>query len=109
MNRRNALVGWATLTLSKAWLVRRLRSGKEQEQEVARRWWRRGAAGQPPPPPPKKKRSKRPVLGLLMATLVGVGIWLGAKRAKQTPVEPWSTPAPEPAPEPVASEGEPVE
>src|SRR5262245_5558437 len=109
-NRRNAMVGWATMTFAKFWLSRRSKAQDEAaaEQEQARRWWRRGASGEPPPPPPKK-RSKRPLVGLLMATLVGVGIWLGARRAKRPPVEPWSAPAPEPVSEPVASEGEPVE
>jgi hypothetical protein len=121
-NRRNAVVGWATMTVFKTWLSRRGKSDQEAaaraaaEEEAAKRWWRRGASGEPPPPPPepKKKRKKGRAIGLLMATAVGVAVWLGSRRSKSAP-QPWGAPAdpppapPAPPPTPVADEGDPVE
>src|SRR5205085_6992124 len=81
---------------------------------AARRWWRRGADGSPPPEPEPetKKRSRGRLVGFVMASLVGVGIWLKTRRkggdtaVAWTPAEPW-TPAPT-TPEQPAESAEPT-
>ena len=54
-NRRNAVVGWATMTVFKTWLSRRGKADKEAEA--------------------RERRKKRRLLGALVATGVGFGIW----------------------------------
>jgi hypothetical protein len=101
-NRRNAVLGWATWAAAKTVLRRRFAAKADaeaaraaEEQAAARRWWRRGARGEPPPPElePKKKRSKGRLIGFVMATAVGIGIWLRTRRKGGGYVEPWIPPA----------------
>ena len=88
MNRRNAVIGWATWTVLKQVLKRNAKADAEAADEEARqsRRWRRGAPEEEPEP--KKKRSKRRVIGFLAACAVGVGVWLGTRRqGDDEPVE----------------------
>lgn len=80
MNRRNAAVGWATWKIFKRLLKRKARSavvsveeaiGVEQLVDLPERTKKR------------RRRGKRRVLGFLVASAIGVGTWLGARRSKE--------------------------
>ena len=84
MNRRNAILGWATWTVLSQ-LLRRSRPSRpapveeESSHRIAR--WRNEE------PPPKKKRKTLRVVAVISAALLGFGIWMGARRARSEPVE----------------------
>jgi len=84
MNRRNAILGWATWTVFSQLLKRKLNARSAPVEEPPRRFarWRAEEVE-----PPKKKRRPWRVVALLSATVVGVGIWIGARRARSVPVE----------------------
>ncbi len=80
MNRRNALLGWATWTVLKQVLRRNSRARAAEAEGETRRLPRFGRADEPAE---TKKRSKRPLVGLVAATAVGVGVWMRARRPKE--------------------------
>ncbi len=84
MNRRNAVVGWATWTVIKQVLKRNAKAeAAEPEPEAKRsRRLRRKEQAVEAPVEPKKKRGKRRVLGFLVAAGIGVGAWLGTRGRK---------------------------
>jgi hypothetical protein len=81
MNRRNAMLGWATWAVIKRVLKRNAKAEVEAVAEGAKRRFRRGKdqVVEEAAEPKKKTRSKRRVLGFLAATAVGVGAWLKAR------------------------------
>ena len=73
MNRRNAMLGWATWTVFRQFLKRKTKA-EAVEVEEPRRFRRKRT--EPVVEPPKKKHNKFRALAVLSATAVGVGIWL---------------------------------
>jgi hypothetical protein len=99
MNRRNAVLGWATWTVFKRFLKNRGKAEVEAPvvEETKRSLWRRGGEQvvvAVEEPPKRKKRAKR-LIPFLAATAVGVGVWLSTRRPKH------DEPAPPKADEPV--------
>ena len=85
VNRRNAMIGWATWRLLKQLAKRnaaKAASTAQREEQRARRW-RRGddEAAQ------AKKRRTRRLLGAAAAAGVGTGIWLGARSRQREEAE----------------------
>src|SRR5262245_24148303 len=75
MNRRNAMLGWATWAVAKQVLKRKADAKAEVVvEEPPRRFGRRRAVVVVEEP--KKKRRKWPLLALVSATAVGVGLWM---------------------------------
>jgi hypothetical protein len=84
MNRRNAMLGWATWTVFKRVLKRNAEAeaAAAEEAERSRRRWRRSQA-EPPPPEPKKRRKRR-LIPFLAAGAVGVGVWLKTRGGRRS-------------------------
>ena len=85
MNRRNAVVGWATWTVFKQVLKRSAKADAAQaeaESKSSRRLRRKDKAAEPQPEQRKKRRGKRRMIGFLAATGIGVGAWLGTRGRK---------------------------
>ena len=91
MNRRNAMLGWATWTVAKQVLKRKAASKPEEVvvEEPARRFGRRRSVEViEVVEEPKKKRKTLRLLALLSATAIGVGLWMRGRGAKgPEPVE----------------------
>jgi hypothetical protein len=87
MNRRNAMLGWATWTVVKQVLKRKADAKAEAvEEETSRRF--RLRRGEEVVEEPKKKRKTWRLLALLSATAVGVGLWMRGRGGKGSePVE----------------------
>jgi len=81
MNRRNAVVGWATWSIFKQVLKRNARAEAAAAEEASKRSrrFRRRQEVAVVEEKPKRRRGKRRVLGFLVATGIGVGAWLGAR------------------------------
>lgn len=81
MNRRNAVVGWATWTIFKQVLRRNAKAEAAQADEETKRSRRLRRKEQvvEAPVEPKKKRGKRRVIGFLVAGAIGVGAWLSMR------------------------------
>ena len=87
MNRRNAMLGWATWTVLKRVLKRNVRDDAGAAAEEAKRRFRRGKEQVVELVEPKrKKRRRKRLLALAVATAVGVATWLGTKRRGSEPV-----------------------
>ena len=82
MNRRNAVVGWATWSIFKQVLKRNAKAeaaAAEEEARRSRRFRRRKEEAVEVEVKPRRKRGKRRVIGFLVATGIGVGAWLGTR------------------------------
>ena len=89
MNRRNALVGWATWAVIKRVLKRNARANAaaaEEDEKLSRRQRRKQEAAEAPVEG-KKKRPKRRVIGFLVATGIGVGVWMKTRGGRKADVE----------------------
>ena len=88
MNRRNAMLGWATWTVLKRVLERNAREEAEAVAEETKRRFRRGKEQVVELVEPKRKKRwrKRRLLALAAATAVGVATWLGTRRRSSEPV-----------------------
>jgi len=87
MNRRNAMLGWATWTVFRQVLKRNVKAKTEVvEVEEGRRRLGRRRTQEVVEPPKKKHRAVR-AIAVLSATAVGVGIWLRGRGRGPGPVE----------------------
>jgi hypothetical protein len=87
MNRRNAMLGWATWTVLKRILKRNVKDDAgAAAEEAKRRLRRRKEQVVELVEPKRKKRSKKRWLALAAATAVGVATWLGTRRRESDPV-----------------------
>ena len=87
MNRRNAILGWATWTVFTQLLKRNAKAKTKPEAaevEGGRRFGRRRSEEVEAP---KKKHKAFRALAVLSATAVGVGIWLRSRGGGPEPVE----------------------
>ena len=86
MNRRNAMLGWATWTVFRQVLKRNAKvKTQATEEESARRF--RLRRSEEVVEKPKKKHNAFRALAVLSATAVGVGIWLRGRGRGADPVE----------------------
>jgi hypothetical protein len=76
MNRRNALLGWATWTVFKQVLRRSSRARAAEAEGETRRLPRFARSD---PPAETKKRSKGRLVAFVAAAAVGVGVWLRSR------------------------------
>jgi hypothetical protein len=85
VNRRNAILGWATWTVFKQVLRRGARSNagaaREEPGLLTRLPWTDDSGETKKK---AKKRSRRRILGFLVACAVGVGVWLGTRSGKES-------------------------
>jgi hypothetical protein len=82
MNRRNAMLGWATWAVLKQLMKRKANAKAEAvEEESARRFGRRRSVE--PVEEPKRKRKTLRAVALLSATAVGVGLWMRKRTTKE--------------------------
>ena len=84
VNRRNAVVGWATWNVFKQILKRNAKAeaAKADAEPKSSKRLRRKERRREAQAEPKRKRGKRRVLGALVATGIGVGAWLGSRGRK---------------------------
>ena len=89
MNRRNAVIGWATWALFKQALRRNAKAEAAQVEEQSKRSrrLRRKEQAAEAQVEPRKKRGKRRVIGFLVAGAIGVGAWLSARGKGKADVE----------------------
>jgi hypothetical protein len=91
MNRRNAVVGWATWSIFKQVLKRNAKAeaaAAEEETKRSRRFRRKEEVVEVEEKP-RRKRGKRRLVGAVVATGIGVGAWLGTRRKpKGEQIEP---------------------
>jgi hypothetical protein len=86
VNRRNAMIGWATWRVLKQLAKRNAKaavSAQKNEEQRSRRWHRgddEEAA--------RRKRRKGRLLGAAAAAGVGLGIWLSARARQPEEAEP---------------------
>jgi hypothetical protein len=81
MNRRNAVVGWATWSIFKQVLKRNAKAeaaAAEEESKRSKRFRRKHEVAVVEEKP-RRRRGKRRVLGIIVATGIGVGAWLGTR------------------------------
>ena len=87
MNRRNAVIGWATWAVFKQLLKRNAKAGAQVEEEKRSRRLRRKEQAAETQVEPKRKRGKRRVLGFLVAGAIGVGVWLSTRGKGKSDLE----------------------
>ena len=89
MNRRNAVIGWATWAVFKQLLRRNAKAEAaqvEEETKRSRRLRRKDQAAEAQVEP-KKKHGKRRAVGFLVAGAIGVGAWLSTRGKGKSDVE----------------------
>lgn len=87
MNRRNAMLGWATWTVLKRVLKRNVKDDAgAAAEEAKRRFRRRKEQVVELVEPKRKKRWRRRALALVVVTAVGVATWLSTRRRESDPV-----------------------
>ena len=88
MNRRNAVLGWATWTVFKRFFKRKAKAEAEVVAEGTKRRFRRGKEQVAEVAEPVRKRwpSNR-LLAFLAAVGVGIAAWLTRRRRGSAPVE----------------------
>ena len=89
VNRRNAVIGWATWTVIKQMLRRNAKAEAASEKEPKPSWRERRRADEvaAAEAEARQRRKSRRLVGFLIATGIGVGIWAKTRGGRTPDVE----------------------